>query len=208
MKARSKALLLTLCAVLLVTVSVLGTMAYLTSQDTVTNTFTVGQVAITLDETDTDHNTPDANRDKANAYHLLPGKEYVKDPIIHVDSVSEDSWIFVKVENGIADYEAATSTAEGGYKNIATQITDNGWTALNGVADVYYKSYTKNAAGADLAVFSNFKIADNANDRHGWKGINPDTTKIEVTAYAVQSEGFTTASAAWTNTFGRTPVAP
>ena len=32
MKARSKALLLTLCAVLLVAVSVLGTMAYLTSK--------------------------------------------------------------------------------------------------------------------------------------------------------------------------------
>lgn len=44
MKTRSKALLLTLCAVLLVAASVLGTMAYLTSTDEVTNTFTVGQV--------------------------------------------------------------------------------------------------------------------------------------------------------------------
>ena len=41
MKTRSKALLLTLCAVLLVAASVLGTMAYLTSTDEVTNTFTV-----------------------------------------------------------------------------------------------------------------------------------------------------------------------
>ena len=51
MKTRSKALLLTLCAVLLVTASVLGTMAFLTSTDEVKNTFTVGSVNIALDET-------------------------------------------------------------------------------------------------------------------------------------------------------------
>ena len=50
MKTKSKALLLTLCAVLLVTASVLGTMAYLTSQDQVVNTFTVGSVAIKLED--------------------------------------------------------------------------------------------------------------------------------------------------------------
>ena len=50
MKTRSKALLLTLCAVLLVTASVLGTMAFLTSNDEVVNTFSVGSVAIKLDE--------------------------------------------------------------------------------------------------------------------------------------------------------------
>ena len=51
MKTKRKALLLSLCAVLLVVASVMGTMAYLTSTSaTVTNTFTVGNVGITLDE--------------------------------------------------------------------------------------------------------------------------------------------------------------
>ena len=50
MKTKSKALLMTLCAVLLVAASVLGTMAYLTSTDEVENTFTVGNVKIALDE--------------------------------------------------------------------------------------------------------------------------------------------------------------
>ena len=50
MKTKRKALLLTFCAVLLVVASVLGTIAYLTANDKVTNTFTVGQVAINLDE--------------------------------------------------------------------------------------------------------------------------------------------------------------
>ena len=47
---KSKAILMALCAVLLVAASVMGTLAYLTSTDTVTNTFTVGNVQIKLDE--------------------------------------------------------------------------------------------------------------------------------------------------------------
>ena len=50
MKTRSKALLLALCAMLLVIALARGTVAYLTVQDTVTNTFTIGQVNITLGE--------------------------------------------------------------------------------------------------------------------------------------------------------------
>ena len=208
MKTRSKALLLTLCAVVLVIATVFGTMAYLTSTDEVKNTFTVGSVKITLDEakvTTDGKPVEDAERVKANAYHLLPGNEYEKDPTVHVNAVSEDSWIFVKVENGIAAFEAATSTEENGYKSISDQITANGWTALNGVANVYYKPYTKSDTGSDLIVFSNFKIADTANDVQGWATLN---ATVNITAYAVQKDGFDTASAAWTATFGKPVVNP
>lgn len=95
MKTKSKALLLTLCAVLLVAASVLGTMAYLTSTDTVTNTFTVGKVEIKLDETDvTDPNGP---RVKANSYKLMPGTTYTKDPTVTVLNGSEASYVRMKV---------------------------------------------------------------------------------------------------------------
>ncbi len=76
MKTRTKALALTLCAVLLVVGSVMGTMAYLTSKDSVENTFTVGNVAITLDEAkvETDGTeVSDADRVKENSYNLVPG---------------------------------------------------------------------------------------------------------------------------------------
>lgn len=203
MKTKSKALLLSLCAVLLVAASVLGTMAYLTSQDAVTNTFSVGSVSMTLDELDVDNSTPGENdRDHANTYHLLPGHTYTKDPIIHIAENSEDCYVFVKVENGIAAYEAATSTGENAYTTIADQITANGWTALNGVSNVYYKEYTKGQEDKDLEVFAQFKIADNANDVDGWSSITPDTTTINVTGYAVQKDGFASASEAWTATFG------
>ena len=48
MKRTKQILSLALCAILLVSATVATTVAYLTSQDAVTNTFTVGKVAITL----------------------------------------------------------------------------------------------------------------------------------------------------------------
>ena len=188
--------MLVLCAVLLVTASVLGTMAYLTSRDEVVNTFTVGKVAITLDEAKVNADgTPvtDAARVENNAYHLLPGHTYTKDPTVHVQANSENSFIFVKVENGIESYEAGTKIAE--------QITANGWSALDGVENVYYKTYTKSAESTNLPVFGNFTIADNANAADSWNNFSADT-KVTVTAYAVQQDGFDTAAAAWNATFG------
>ncbi len=95
MKTKSKALLLTLCAVLLVAASVLGTMAYLTSTDTVTNTFTVGKVEIKLDETDV--TSPAGPRVQANSYKLMPGTTYTKDPTVTVKAGSEESYVRMKV---------------------------------------------------------------------------------------------------------------
>lgn len=204
MKTKNKALLLSLCAVLLVAASVLGTMAYLTSQAAVTNTFSIGSVAMTLDEQDV---KPDGTKDtdvrvSENTYHLLPGHEYIKDPIIHIDTTSESCWVFVKVENGIDAYEAETTTGEDTYTDIVGQILANGWTALEGVTNVYYKEYTKGQEDKDLEVFQEFKIADNAESVNGWSDISSQNTKIYVTGYAVQKDGFDTALKAWNATFG------
>lgn len=203
MKTRNKALLLTFGAVLLVAASVFGTLAYLTSTDEVVNTFTVGSVAIKLDEAKV---TPDgkvvegaeAGRVKENSYKLMPGHTYSKDPTVHVDEASESCYVFVKVENGISAFEAATETTEGGYKKIADQIKAKGWTALTEGDNVYYKEYDKNATPAtrDFVVFENFKIADNANNVEGWAEIEATTT-IKVTAYAIQADGFDNADDAW-----------
>ncbi len=198
MKTRSKALLLTLCAVLLVAASVLGTMAYLTDEDKVENTFTVGKVDITLDEASVDVNgatVEGAGRVRTNEYKLMPGHEYTKDPTVHVTAGSENSWIFVKVEDGISAYEDTSLT-------IHDQLATNKWTALNGVANVYYKEYSKSDSATDLVVFSKFKIADKADEVAGWG--NFKDVKVTVTAYAVQKDGFDTAIAAWKATFGAT----
>lgn len=192
MKTRSKALLLTLCAVLLVAASVLGTMAYLTSTASVENIFTVGSVAITLDETDVDNSTADANRDQANSYKLMPGHTYTKDPTIHVAAASEDCYLFVKVANEITAIEGETT--------VAAQMTAKGWVAVDGVTGVYV--YTQSnapavvAGGSNVTVFDNFTISGTV-DNATLATYNNKT--ITVTAYAIQADGFEgkTASQIW-----------
>lgn len=103
MKKFRKALALTLCAAALVGASVMGTMAYLTDNDTVTNTFTVGNVDITLDEANVDGKDADGKdnssveRDTANSYKLLPGGKYEKDPTVTVEAGSEKAYVRMMV---------------------------------------------------------------------------------------------------------------
>ena len=210
---KSKALLLALCAAALSVGVTFGTLAYLTDTEAVTNTFTVGQVHISLDELDVDKETDtnpnditddetkgtDKQRDKANIYHLIPGQEYTKDPIVHVRADSESSWVFVKVENGISEIEAAS--VKDGYQNITDQIAANGWTKLEGitgVTNVYYQMWDKeeDKNDRDLEVFQNFKIAGDGVDNDD---IDDYAEKeIKVTAYAIQAAGFeNNVSGAW-----------
>lgn len=107
MKSMKKAVLLVICAFALVTAAVFGTLAYLTDQTEVVNTFTVGKVDITLDEADVDPDgTPieGADRVTENEYHLIPGKSYVKDPTVTVKAGSEESYvrIIMTIENASA----------------------------------------------------------------------------------------------------------
>ena len=206
MKTRSKALLLTLCAVLLVTASVLGTMAYLTSQDHVVNTFTVGSVAITLDETDVDNSTTSADRDQANSYKLMPGHTYAKDPMVTVLNGSESSYIKMTVTfskanelDAIFDPDGATLTT------IFNGYDSSNWT---------YKGNTKNAADntrtyefwykeavaapdgnvALDALFDSITVPGSITNEQ-LKTIEGMT--ITVNAYAIQADGFTDADEAW-----------
>lgn len=191
MKKAKKILLLVLCAALLVSASVMGTLAYLTSKtETITNTMSVGKVTITMDEMDVDLygiKETDA-RVLENTYKLIPGHTYVKDPTIHVAQGSEACWLFVKIENGIADIE--------GSNTIADQMISNGWVQMSG-GSIWYKNAVIDARNeaTDVAIFGTFTIANNADANRIWG--NSGLT-ISVTAYAIQADGFATAEAAWT----------
>ena len=201
MKTKRKALLLSLCAVLLVVASVMGTMAYLTSTATVTNTFTVGEaVTITLDEAEVNNDgTPVAGADRvtANSYKLMPGHEYTKDPIVHV--TGETCYVFVEVSNGIANIEAD------GDATIAKQMEAKGWKAVEGHAGLYvYATDTADKTAVskttDLPVFEKF-VVDSTLDRKALADVAANT--ITIKAYAVQTDGFEseTPAAIWTEAF-------
>ena len=204
MKRTKKILSLALCAVLLVAATVATTVAYLTDDASVTNTFTVGNVDIKLDEAPVDENgeATSGERVTENIYHLLPGHRYAKDPKVTVESQSEDCYLFVKVENELTTYGLEAATVSEGYQDIEAQMTKNGW-VKTGIDNVWYYGTSNPAeatavtAGASKVVFEYFKIADSvtytdlekiSEDKDG--ETNP--TVIEITAYAIQEDGFAT----------------
>ncbi|MBR2019835.1 MAG: SipW-dependent-type signal peptide-containing protein [Clostridia bacterium] len=213
------------CAVLLVAGSIMGTLAYLTSTASVTNTFTVGNVSITLTESKSDGSNERVTEE--NNYHLVPGTTYDKDPLITVAANSEASYIFVKVENGLSALEAA------GESSIATQLKKGGWkllteyvedynegkepenqisTPITNAANVYVYNgnsatdyvVAKSNTNVDIQVFKTFSLKGDA-DLSTLDDTDDDGTidaTIEVTAYAVQATGLANPYLAWTTAFG------
>ena len=197
MKKFVKPLVIAICAVLLVAGSVAGTLAYLTATSEVTNTFTVGNITIALDEAKVDEYgaevTPASRVKDENSYKLVPGRTYKKDPTIHVTKGSEACYLFVRIENNIADVVTTDS--------VAAQLTANGWTLL--ADNVYYHGVVDASTAltdVDVAVFESFTVDAEA-ESEDIADCNGKT--IVVTAYAVQSHGFDNATAAWNGTFGK-----
>ena len=223
MKTKSKALLLTLCAVLLVAASVMGTMAYLTDTKTVTNTFTVGKVAIKLDEAKVNEDgepidekknvvekLSDALRVEKNDYHLLPGHSYTKDPTVTVLAGSEESYVRMIVT---ATFDKVLNETQ-----LATQLDniftgyDSRWerngkkVEIAGEGDkahtvITYEYRYKTTVSADKdnnvlpALFTGITIPS------GWTNEQLAAIggiQIKIDAYAIQADGFDTADAAWT----------
>lgn len=179
-----------LAVTLLIGCAIGGTVAWLTAKtDPVVNTFTYGDIDITLDET------------TGNSYKIIPGVDIEKDPKVTVKANSEDCWLFVKVEeaNWPTFMEANGTTKKVSYA-IAT-----GWTALPGQNGVYYREV--NAPTADTSIYI---LAGDATYSQGVVKVSENLTKTEVnsitagtqprltfTAYAVQKDGIADAAAAW-----------
>ena len=209
MKTRSKALLLTLCAVLLVTASVLGTMAYLTSTASVENTFTVGSVAIKLDEAKANPDgslVGNADRVKANSYKLLPGHTYNKDPMVTVLNGSEASYIKMTVTFSKAkELDAIFDPNGADMTNIFNGYDSANWiykgNTKNATANTRtYEFWYKKAVGAptaDVALDALFDSITVPGTITNEQLATIEGMTITVNAYAIQADGFETEAAAW-----------
>lgn len=99
MNKKVKAMLLVLCALILVVGSVMGTFAYLTDTKEVVNTFTVGDIKLKLDEAKVDAETGKAvtpaerTADGNPGVKMLPGRVIDKDPTVTVLAGSEESYV-------------------------------------------------------------------------------------------------------------------
>ena len=196
-----KKLTLVVSLLLVMALSIGGTLAYLTDKtDAVTNTFTMGNVNITLVETDTE--LDDDESDKTNDYKFVPGKEIAKDPKVTVEADSEACYVYVKIEENIDFAEGKT----GNFNDYFTYNIAGDWTKLPGVDGVYYMTVdaTTAAAGEEWYV-----LAGSQTNINGCVTVPGTVTKtmiddldgdptLTITAYAVQSEGMADANDAWT----------
>ena len=214
MKKAKKVVALALCAVMLVVGSVAGTMAYLSSTtDVVTNTFTFGKVAITLDEADVDEygvEIKDAERVTANTYKLMPGHTYVKDPTVHVKGDSEPSYVRMQVTvNGLDELKAAfpsAVSADGTFllQNFVDWNSDV-WayeSYSNGVYEFRYNGVVTVPNGTDAdayydltPLFESITIPEAASNADLDK--LAESFDIAVVAHAIQADGFDDATEAW-----------
>ena len=192
MKKKLSFTIIALVLSLVCTVSV--TLAWLMDKTpTVTNTFTVGDVTITLTESplnaDGSYGTPVEG--VTNTYKVIPGTKYTKDPKVTVEGGSEACYLFVKFEEtgNPADYFDYTSTL----------TTTAGWTQGSGdiPSNVWYREVAAsdadqswNLLAGDAIVVNSEKVTkDNVNDAAA--------AKLVYSAYAVQMANVENVTAAW-----------
>lgn len=195
-----------LCVTLVALAAIGATFAYLTDTKTVNNTFTMGNVAIKLDETNV--NDPTGDRVTSNAYNVYPGAVVTKDPIVHNTgknaayiraTVNVSNWM-----NLCAAYypDFKETFPNDGYKaalNLLVGELGEGWSVVGveagdtftiGQFDAKFilKYDGKLAAGDDTtAMFQKVIIPagiDNASADAG------SFSSVKVVAQAIQADGF------------------
>ena len=208
-----------LCVTLVALAAIGATFAYLTDTKTVNNTFTMGNVKITLDESKVDQNgkAVEGDRVTSNTYNVYPGAVVTKDPIVH-NTGKNGAYVraVVTIENGLNwlglyNDNAGTAPQEAAFNAMINNTLGDGWELVDIAYDmsgpnhptsdfVATLKYTKVLeAGKDTtAMFSQIafptkltgKDVTSRIDQNGEFGIN-------VVAQAIQADGFDTWDAAF-----------
>lgn len=208
-KRRTLVVALVLCIAAVLAVG--ATLAYLTDTKKAENTFTMGDVKITLDETDVTN--PEGPRVTKNAYNVYPGAVVKKDPIVHNvgkngayirATVNVSNWM-----NLVAAYypDFGVAFPNDGYKqalNLLVGKLGEGWSVVGveagdtftiGQFDAKFilKYEGVLAAGEDTtAMFQTVTVPAGIDNANG------DSFKsVTVTAQAMQADGFDSWEAAF-----------
>ena len=206
---RLKPLALALCAVLLVVGTILGTVAYLQDTASVVNTFTVGNVHLKLDEAVVDEKgEPTGGRtETGNAYHLIPGVTYTKDPTVTVLKGSEESYVRMMLTLNCASELDAIFAPNGavlteifkGYDATKWEYVDVTRGNDNTITyEFRYFETVKPEKDTDLVLDALFDTVTVPNTMTGEQLAAIADLKITVEAHAIQATGFANADDAWT----------
>jgi len=207
LKTKHKVLFLCLCVTLILGVSMLGSLAYMTDRDSVVNTFTAGKVGLALDEALVDPDgtpVPGADRVKQNTYHLIPGQSYVKDPTLRILADSEEAYVRLLVTiNEIAALQAIFGA------DFLPEDYASGWdaetwpcVAISDVKDdsiTYEFRYKETVSGEDgelvlPALFTGFTVPGALTAE---QLATLDELKITVVGHGIQAATFADAEEAW-----------
>ena len=186
-----KKTLITVLVTVLVCCTAFGaTYAWLMDKTTtITNTFTFGDVSITLEETKGEGN------DTAKTFKMVPGATIDKDPKVSVVADSEACWLFVKI-----DEANNTFVIEGSTVKFINYTVESAWTEVEAGTGVYYIKVDADTAkaGKTYSVLTDDVVT--VNDKATVADFTTAGTnypQITFTAYAVQADGFSAAAAAW-----------
>ena len=191
----NKKKLVSLCLVLAlaITAAIGGTMAYFTDKEEATNTFTVGNVDITL--TEADWVQPET---------VVPGQTYDKTPVVN-NVGANDAWVRVDVTiSDAAEFQAAAQAH--GITDLATIFKNHDeskWVRAaivpgndNTLTYQYYYNAVVPAEGTTGAIFTDVEIPAAFNNAD-MESLGDDFT-IEVVAHAIQiSEDYGSAADAF-----------
>lgn len=192
-RVSKKTMLMAVAATLVTSGVASGTLAWLIDRTPeVTNTFTYGDINITLEETD--NNIDQDGNPNTNEYNMTPGAVIDKDPQVTVLANSEESWVFVKLEksDNFDDF-------------MSFEIAD-GWTALAGVEGVYYRKAEASEEDVVYPVLKDDKVYVNIDVTKEMlneldAGEVPNYPQLIISAYAIQRdeaiEDLSTAESAW-----------
>lgn len=193
-----KKTLITILVTVLLCGCVFGTtFAWLIAKtETIENTFTVGDINITLTE------TKEVDENGLRTFKMVPGNDITKDPKVTVKAGSEACWLFVKVEEST------------NFDTYMTYAMASGWTELTGVTGVtgvYYREVAANTNDDQPFDVLSGNIVTVKDTVTRDQLIKADTNKptLAFTAYAVQKDNVSTAAAAWSvATTGKLPANP
>lgn len=195
---KKKIVALCLCIALAVVAIGGATLAYFTDSKTATNTFTVGNVKIKLDEKDITK-TDGSRTERGNAYTIYPGATVEKDPTV-TNTGENAAYVRVKV---VANNVKTMADQLGQGVDLATIFTgfaSTKWTRAgdptvspDGETYTYVYNYnTTLAKGANTgALFTNVVIPGTITN------MGDKTITITITAEAIQADGMKDAAEAF-----------
>ena len=179
-----------------------GTLAWLIdSTNSVTNTFTVGDINIDLKEHKYDAENGKLSENETtcnNTYKFVPGDTLPKDPYVTVEKGSEDCYVFIKVEAANNQIVNGDDTVNNILDWTIDEKTDENsagvWTKLNDVVDVYYTEVSSSTEDTTLNILKDQKVTVSSDVLKSMVSvINAQNTKptLTFTAYAIQKDNLT-----------------